>query len=251
MGDRKSIAATAFFSASLVLGVVLPLGYLSLQALDQRLESGQIAVKSVIIELKIEALKEIQSAAQQAGKVPMNTAVQTDPAIVASLAQLKTNIDQLRSDQQQLLETLNRPVQPAAITASAALPPPGARDDTLNQTVFFPLGTIKGPSINQQVAAMIPKIIDYGKTGTCLSNVMGFSDTLGNDKSNLALSYKRAVHVAALLRGKNIAVGKVKAWGERWLKVHTVDGIKNEQNRRVVIETECDRKPINTKGPVS
>ena len=36
-----------------------------------------------------------------------------------------------------------------------------------------------------------------------------------------------------------IAVAEVTGWGERWLNEHTLDGVKNEKNRRVVVEIIC------------
>ena len=260
MDARKVIIATSFFSAMLVLGVVVPLGYFVLQELDQKLETANAEVRSVFIDLKAETLKEIRVAAEQATKDmaasggandgAMKDGMGTNPAIVASLEQLKSELEAVQGSQQRMLEVLNRAPEAVAATTPAA-PPPGSRDDTLNQTVFFPLGKITGPVIDQQIATMLPKIADYGRNGTCLSNVLGFSDTLGGDKSNMELSQKRAQHVATLLRAKQIPVGEVKGWGERWLKVHTVDGIKNEQNRRVVIETVCEHKAAKSGGAMS
>ena len=264
MDARKIIIATSFFSAVLVLGVVVPLGFFSLQALDRKMEAANSEVRSVIIDLKAETLKEIRMVSEQAAKGVATENAGADPVLVASLEMLKTSIGALRNGQQQLFEKMKRPPEPVAATvadaASAvvppavrpvASPPPGSRDDTLNQTVFFSLGKITGPAIDQQVATMMPKIADYGRSGTCLSNVLGFSDTLGGDKSNLDLSQKRAQHVATLLRAQQVPVGEVKGWGERWLKVLTVDGIKNEQNRRVVIETVCEHKTPKSSGAVS
>lgn len=320
--DRKIIVATSFFSALLVLCVIVPLGYFSQQALDQKLADGQNEFKSVIIDLKTETLKEIKNSAEASPQTVSNNTPQSDPAIVATLESLTSRLDQLQADQKQLFEksqvssgaivaevksaitelksqTLkdikaaadqagkeiaqhsNQPtpevvaslgelkiyldeirdgqqqlfekIKRPPVTAVTAAPPtpPGSREDTLNQTVYFPLGTVDGPFIDRQIATMIPNISSYGKSGNCHSNVMGFSDTLGGDQSNLVLSEKRAHHVASLLRQKQIHVGDVKGWGERWLKVHTVDGTKNEQNRRVVIETVCDGTSVKTAKKVS
>lgn len=255
MDARKTIIATSFFSAALVLGVIVPLGYFGLQALQLKLETGQSEVQRVIIDLKTEAVKEIRATAEQVAIGLAKNSPQSDPTIVASLAQLKTDIDALRSDQQKFFEKTERPSRPIEVVSAPASPvtlaPPGSRDDTLNQSVFFPLGKITGPIIEKQVVEITQKISAYGLNQQCRSNVMGFSDTLGGDKSNLELSEKRALHVATLLRTKQIVVGDVKGWGERWLKVHTVDGIANEQNRRVVIETLCKDNAPKAAAPVS
>ena len=249
MDARKIIIATSFFSAVLVLSVVVPLGYFSFQTLTQRLEAGQAQVQKVVIELKTEALQEIQTATQQINGEGAKTASQTDPAVIAILQELQTNVDALRTDQQQMFEQISAPVE--AVGTVSAVVMPGSRDDTLNQTVLFPMGKIAGPKIDQQVATLTLEITEYGLNRDCQSNVMGFSDTLGGDKSNLKLSHDRATHVATLLRAEDIPVGDVKGWGERWLKVHTVDGIENEQNRRVVIETVCDGSMSMSDGAVS
>lgn len=336
MDDRKTIIATAIFSAVPVLGVVLPLGYFSQQALDRKLDAGQAEVTRVVIDLKTETLRELKAATQRVGSDIARNGSQSGDAVTAGLETLRARFDELRANQRQLMksveapssavsaevsrlnteisslttalngvresvkgvaaetrnaigelksqkpaeiksgadpavlsrledlgaavrelqdgqrqvfEALNRPSE--AVTAEASMPAPGSREDTLNLTVYFPLGTISGPKIDQQVAALVPAINAYARSGACQSNVMGFSDTLGGDRSNLALSRKRAAHVALLLRKHDIAIGGVKGWGERWLKVHTVDGVKNGQNRRVVIETECEGKAAADKGAVS
>ena len=77
----------------------------------------------------------------------------------------------------------------------------------------------------------------------CLANVLGFSDTLGNDDNNLKLSQKRADYVAGKLKAEGLAIGTVRGWGERRLKIHTLDGVDNEKNQRVVIEMNCASAP--------
>ena len=137
-----------------------------------------------------------------------------------------------------------------AARAIAEAPPaaptgiPGQRPDTFNRTVFFALGEVTGERVNVQIAAAIADIENHAAGQVCRIDVLGFSDTFGGDRSNLALSQKRAEHVAAKLRDGGLAVTNVQGWGERWLLEHTVDGIKNEVNRRVVIETTCDSKTM-------
>lgn len=249
MDARKTIIATSFFSAVLVLGAMVPLGYFGLQILDQKLAANQSEVTRVIIDLQTVALKEIQSSTTMTEDGMVASGSQTDPAIIASLEKLKTSVDELRSDQQQILAKIAHPDNVVASISPPIIP--GSADDTLNQTVLFPMGKIAGPIIDHQIEAMIAKINDYGLNQKCQSDVMGYSDTLGGDKSNLKLSHERATHVASLLRGKQISVGNVKGWGERRLKVHTVDGIQNEENRRVVIETKCDSMPSENAGAMS
>ncbi len=254
MDAGKTIFATSFFSAVLVLGAAAPLGYFGLQELNKKLEAGQSEVQRVVIELKTEALKEIQAAASQAANGGMTAGGQADPVVMASLEQLQTNVAELRRDQQQLLEIIGSTpdtMMPDTMMPAAASMAPTSMEDALNQTVLFPMGKTATPAVDEQIRSMASEIAEYGQNRACQTNVTGYSDTLGGDKSNLKLSEERAIHVAALLRGRQILVGEVKGWGERWLKVHTVDGVENEQNRRVVMETACRAMPSGNVAAVS
>lgn len=246
MSPRKTIFATSLLSAVLVLGVAAPAAYYGFQILDQRIETGQAEVKGVVIELKSEALKEIKSVAERTATETKGSSA--SPVVSAALSDLNSgltalqmSVAELQTEQKNLADLMKlrtEGLMSAAKPASEGARP-GAREDTLNQTIYFSLGVFEGATTDKQIAAIIPKIQEYSASGDCKSNVLGFSDTLGGDKSNLELSQKRAEHVATLLRAKQIPVGNVKGWGERWLDVHTVDGIKNDKNRRVVIETIC------------
>lgn len=249
MEAKKVIIATSIASAVIVLAVAAPLGYFGLKQLDQKIAMQQAEIKSVVIELKAEALSEIKTVSEQVSKDLKSRSGGDSMTLSTEITALTQRVEELRAEQQKLTQLI-APLA-AAPASNAAMVAPGSREDRLNQTVYFPLGKIKGPMISEQLASIIPKITDYSKAGTCKSNVLGFSDTLGGDKANLALSEKRALHIASLLRTESIPVGNVKGWGERWLDVHTVDGVKNEKNRRVVIETHCEMKPMVTPQPSS
>lgn len=248
MDAKKVVITTSILSAAIVLAVAAPLGYFGLKQLDQKIASQQSEIKSVVIELKSEALNEIKSVSEQVSKeLKSSDGSGGTAALTSEVATLRQTVQELRTEQQKLTKLIT----PMASSMTAPVVAPGSREDRLNQTVYFPLGKIKGPMITKQVTAIIPKITAYSKAGACKSNVLGFSDTLGGDKANLALSEKRAQHIATLLRKDSIPVGNVKGWGERWLDVHTVDGVKNEKNRRVVIETHCEAKPTASDQPSS
>lgn len=237
MSSRKVIFGTSLLSAAIVLGVAVPLSYLGLQSIDKKMQAQQAAVKSVVLDLKVEALKEIKAAGEKTGMADSKARAEATQAMTAEIASLSQSIRDLRETQQSLAAKIE---QGASVNAaSAAQVQPGTREDALNQTIYFPLGKIEGPEIDTQITKMLPKIAAYSKGRACEANVLGFSDTLGGDKSNLELSQRRAVHVAALLKAKKINVNNVKGWGERWLNEHTVDGVKNKMNRRVVVETLC------------
>lgn len=249
MDAKKVIIATSIASAAIVLAVAIPLGYFGLKHLDQKVSTRQAEIKSVVIELKAEALSEIKTVSEQVSKDLKSRSSSDGMTVSAEISALAVRLDELRMEQRKLTKL----IAPLAATSASNAPmvAPGSREDRLNQTVYFPLGKIQGAMIDKQIAAIIPKITDYSKSGSCKSNVLGFSDTLGGDKANLLLSEKRAQHVAGLLRKQSIPIGNVKGWGERWLDVHTVDGIKNEKNRRVVIETHCEMKPVGATQPSS
>ena len=63
VSPRNTIFATSVLSAVLVLGVAAPAAYFGFELLEQRLEAGQTDLKSVVIELKSDALAEIKSVA--------------------------------------------------------------------------------------------------------------------------------------------------------------------------------------------
>lgn len=249
MDGKKVVIATSITSALIVLIVAAPLGYFGFTQLDQKISSQQEEIKSVVIELKSEALSEIKTVSEQVTKDLKSGGGGNSAMVSAEIATLAARLDELRAEQQKLTQLVAPIAENSA--KSAAMVAPGSRDDRQNLTVYFPLGKIQGPMIDKQVAAIIPQIVDYAKAGGCKSNVLGFSDTLGGDKANLALSEKRAQHVASLLRKQDIPVGNVKGWGERWLVVHTVDGVKNEKNRRVVIETHCEANTTGANQPSS
>lgn len=249
MDAKKMVIATSVTSAIIVLAVAAPLGYFGLKQLDQKIAMQQAEIKSVVIDLKAEALSEIKTVSEQVSKDLKSRNGSDGVSVSAEISALTARLEELQTEQKKLTNL----VTPLAMESAnkSAMVAPGSREDRLNQTVYFPLGKIQGPMIDKQIAAIIPKIADYSKSTGCKSNVLGFSDTLGGDKANLALSEKRAQHVASLLRKKEIPIGNVKGWGERWLDVHTVDGVKNEKNRRVVIETHCEAKSAVTSQPSS
>ena len=80
-----------------------------------------------------------------------------------------------------------------------------------------------------------------GRSG-CSINVEGYTDTVGSDRANHALSKKRAREIAAKLKAaladKTIQISTT-AWGERRLKEWTKDDVADATNRRVDIVAHC------------
>ena len=80
-----------------------------------------------------------------------------------------------------------------------------------------------------------------GRSG-CAIDVEGYTDTVGSDRANHALSKKRALEIAAKLKAaladKTIQISTT-AWGERRLKEWTQDNVDDATNRRVDIVVHC------------
>lgn len=256
MSDQRNVLMAALLSAVIVLGIGLPAGYFGLQKMGFNMggeggpegtDNGATtkAVTKVVIELKEQTISEIRTVGEQV-KTEISEQNETQ---AKTIKELSAKITELQQSQTKLSESVMRMASAPAKTRSYV---PGQREDTFNQTIYFTLGIVEAPEIDQQIKESVPHIIEYAAGRECVTNVLGFSDTLGGDKSNLELSQKRAVHVASILGSEGVKIGNVKGWGERWLKEHTVDGIKNEKNRRVVIETECTgeklEKPAATVG---
>jgi len=261
MDPRKMIIATSFFSTLIILAATMSVAYFGYQTFDQRIKTEQENLASAILDLKAEALEEIKAIANnttsEAPETPnqeLSTINNTLSALNSGMSELQMTVGEMKKEQEKLAELMQLRtdgMMTAAPTPPPALARPGTREDTLNQTVYFSLGKFDGVEPIRQINALIPKLLEYAGSGNCKSNVMGFSDTLGGDKSNLRLSLQRAGYVASLLRKAQIPVGEVKGWGERWLDIHTVDGVKNDKNRRVVIETACRDHQTVTTQPIS
>ncbi len=250
MSDTKRLVAASLLSAILAVGIGLPLGYLGLRYVPQHLDPGGAqsdAVTSVIIELKDQALADIAATRDDATKAIEAVRAEENAQRTADVGALTAAIEALKSEQAALRAQLDA----AAAPPPMALDIPGQRPGTFNRTVFFALGEIEGASVDSQIAAAVTDIDAHAAGRPCSVNVLGFSDTLGGDISNLQLSQKRAEHVATQVRAAGLEVGDVEGWGERWLNVHTLDGVKNEKNRRVVLETSCTdpaAAPANSAG---
>lgn len=232
----------------LVLIAVAALGAYGFRQLKQQ----QTATHSVIMDLKTETVKEIKAGSakavaeiKEAAAGAATGAPGAGAKVVAGIDELKSSLAAMQADQKALLNQI------AALQAKTAAPAPAGpvarADDGIpdpqNASVYFPLAVAKGPKIDVQIKTLLPAVKDRAAKGDCRANVSGYSDTLGNDDANLRLSQKRADYVAEKLKAAGLAIGEVKAWGERRLEAFSVDGVQNEKNRRVVIEVHCGPMP--------
>ena len=277
MTETATLSKTSLLGWLLVFIVLLPIGYFGIHVVssDQAAQGGGVSVdlKDVLVEEvrsaqsktadEIRSLREdLKAGSAQAGGGTQDTA--TSQAIAAieqslqsldveqfsmetkkitdALSVLGQTVEAIREDQLALTRSLGgMPTDP-----TAQMDPPGTRHDTLNMTVFFPLAASEGAEIDEQIAALLPEMKDYAQGRKCRANIFGFSDTLGNDSSNLRLSKLRAETIAGRLKAEGMTISQVKGWGERWLDVYTKDGVKNERNRRVVIELDCSEPAPTT-----
>jgi len=253
MSDQPNPFVNAVLVAVIVLGGLLPAGYYGFMLLNNRQASGEPASQTVFVELKTQTIAEIRAVKsetiaeiQKVGAEITAGVERAAKAPVKQLVELKRAVETLHAEQKGIVERLakmdRQPMRtaaatPMAPTPSSAQPPmPGP----LAQTIYFPLGVAKGAKIDAQLSTVLPGLMKRAaKQENCRADVAGFADTLGNDQKNLALSQTRADYVAMKLKAGGLAIGSVRSWGERWLNVHTLDAIKNEKNRRVVIELSC------------
>ncbi|MEX0693139.1 MAG: OmpA family protein [Rhodospirillales bacterium] len=245
MSESKGSALKPLLSAVLVAAIVLPAGYYGFHLLSGQ----QNQTHSVIMELKSETLTEIQSASSKTADAlkKLNDQVASGGmsggggTISTELEALKQMATAIQEQQKSMSDGLGKLLarQGGAAPAEAD----AVSDATLTETLFFGMAKSGGPDIDKRVAAIIPKMKALLAKGPCQTGVTGFADTLGNDITNLKLSNERADYVAARLRKAGIDVSVVEGWGERRLKINTYDGVKNENNRRVVIEMHCATKP--------
>jgi len=248
---------TSLLVTLVVVGGVLVGGYFAKGKLQGIFQPGQTETHRVIVELKGTAIEEIRSAKSDAldeikelnaeivtmvRDITSNAEKGNSPAI-EEMEKIVKRIDATQKELAKSITTLTEKQAVPAAQVSTQIPTEDFRDGILVNTVYFPLAIAKGPKIDGQLAKVIPELIKRAGQGKCPINVSGFSDTLGNDDSNLKLSQKRADYVAVKLKAGGLALGTVRGWGERRLKVHTLDGADNENNRRVEIEIGCPSAP--------
>ena len=121
--------------------------------------------------------------------------------------------------------------EPQAVTA----PPPAPMQST-SYMVFFDWDR---SDLSQQALATVGQAADAFKTtGQSRITATGHTDTSGPDQYNMALSLRRANAVKdALVRdGVPATAISVVGKGEHDLLVPTADGVREPQNRRVVID---------------
>lgn len=101
--------------------------------------------------------------------------------------------------------------------------------------LYFESGGIK---LTKESLALLAKILEDADTRPAPDiSVIGHTDTAGNDKTNEALSLKRAKTVADMLKEKGLKAREltVESHGERNQLVKTPDKTQEPRNRRVEV----------------
>lgn len=121
-------------------------------------------------------------------------------------------------------------LSPSQALLVSALPPAAKSFD-----LYFHEGTTD--MIAQSLPVLDQIRAEIAKRPGADVQVTGHTDTVGNDSDNDTLSKQRAHEILNLLVNKGFARTKMSAVGrgERELKVHTTDNVRNSINRRVEV----------------
>lgn len=246
MSERPNTFLSAVLVAVIVLAGIAPAGYHGFKLLKKEMQAAQGQPSAVFVELKNETIAEIRAvktaAVAEIGKLREEVkAVAGGGVQIEAVNEIKSMVNSLQMTQKSIVERLTKIDEIRTVAATAPLPAPAMPPpmSANAHTVYFARGVAKGPTIDAQIKDVLANLKTEKGKEPCRVNVAGFSDTLGNDVANLKLSQLRADYVAEKIKAGGYTIESVRGWGERWLKVHTVDGMENELNRRVVIEMTC------------
>lgn len=244
MEEKAGLVMMAIASAVVVGGSVVAAGYFGFDKLMGEMKTQQSETRTVVAQLKSETITAVKAQTETVEKLA-GAGTGGGGAMTSELAAIKSMAEAIRNDQKTITENLaalSERQSKMAGSAGTMMQPPVHSE--MASSIFYPLGVFKGPQIDEQIARILPMLKEKTANDACKISISGYSDTLGNDESNLKLSQDRADNVAASLRAKGLKVESVIGWGERRLKVHTMDATKNEQNRRVVVDLDCAGTPM-------
>ncbi len=246
---KSSVGAKAF--GVLALAVVIGAGYVGFVKLSEGHDRAQAETRAVVIELKNDTLKELRASSQntvtEIRRLADGAALGGGSSGLETVSEITSELKQLRAELRALREEHKKP---AVLSGTGAEPHKPAEQTRVvtrlvrpsTWTVYFPLNKVMTAGVDEQVAKAVVDMNRKKGDQTCRLSVHGYSDTLGGDKRNLELSRQRAEYVARKLRFEEFIVMEVRAWGERRLETHTLDGVDNKKNRRVEITMACEAK---------
>jgi len=261
MSERTNPAMITALTGFFVLGGLLAAGYYGWDHLRKEIAAQNSQTQAVIIELKSGTIDEIRAAKDaaiaeiktmnqeiaaglgKAGAGAQGMAGGASAEMMSAVTELKDAVTAISEKQSLIVERLDKLADmPPKVQAKAPVPDAMKAPvvfGPLAKTIYFPLGSAHGARPDSQLSKIVPGLRERITDASCKVNVSGFADTLGNDESNLRLSQKRAEYIAGKLKTQGFPIGVVRGWGERRLKVHTLDGTNNPSNRRVVVEMKC------------
>ena len=244
MAEKSSGIGKSILSAVIVAAILLPAGYVAYDFIRKDMKAEQGETRSVVMEIQTATVEEIRAGAEKTQQALKNVQGGGGEQLAADMSALKKVTEQILAEQKVISENLSKTMKMEAGTAGAKKPADrDAPPADFEASVYFGVGKASGPNADTQIAKVLPKIKDMLTGGACRIDVTGFADTVGNDLTNLKLSRARADYVAGKLRKAGLEIYTVEAWGERRLKVHTYDRVKNENNRRADIEMHCGPMP--------
>ncbi|TNE39338.1 MAG: hypothetical protein EP348_03695 [Alphaproteobacteria bacterium] len=112
------------------------------------------------------------------------------------------------------------------------------------RTIYFPLGKMKGATVDAALDALIPWLKKLESRYKCKVLVSGHADSTGPEDRNKFVANARAKYVAEYLNAKGFNVDYVSGWGERRQEKLTGDNVAEPKNRRAVITATCREKSI-------
>ena len=128
------------------------------------------------------------------------------------------------------------PPPPMPVTSAPVAPPPAPAAQTTDYTVYFAFDSW---TLTAEDLKVITDVINSARAGGQTHiTVVGHTDTSGDAAYNQKLSVRRANVVVDALGdlGARRAAIKASGVGETDLAVQTPDGVKEEKNRRTVID---------------
>ena len=184
---------------------------------------GQLAANLTALETSLASIRQ---------SVPKGDAAAAPMKVAATLDAMKTMPGSPAVPTELVVvHVQTTPAPPAATAANAAIAP---------LSVHFQ--KIGGTDETAQTVALVGKLKDLLKNRKgCAVSIAGYSDTLGDDDINLAVSKDRAHVIAAKLKealGNDVSIAET-AWGERRLAEMTKDNVASKSNRRGDIAVQC------------
>jgi len=187
---------------------------------------GQLAANLTALETSLAGLKQAVPAKGDAAAAPVKVAATLD-----AMKTMPTSASAVPTELIVVHMQNTAAAAPAATVASAAIAPLSGH--------FQKIG---GTDETAQTVALVGKLKDLLKSRKgCAVSIAGYSDTLGDDDINLAVSKDRAHVIAVKLKealGNDVSIAET-AWGERRLAEMTKDNVASKANRRVDIAVQC------------